>query len=255
MVRPVRSLSLVYTGDMESSSNLAFVLTRPLDFKHQEDCSALRLDCRPPRHLRGVYSAEPPHPRLRRVGGCSVHQLLHPLPVGGYLVHQLLPSRQRRVVYSAEPPHPPLQRGGGCSVYQHLPLVPVEGSLDQLRLVSSSIARLFHFNPSAMPETNTHHGIPPHLRMLLKSQHHPETYSEQVCLSHSFNTFNTSDSYSHSQCLLFALSLPSTHHACINLGTTEKICIEEWRTPALKHLKGTILQLLHGIPTRLFLGL
>ena len=38
--------------------------------------------------------------------------------------------------------------------------MPVEGSLDQLRLVRSSIARLFHFNPSAMPETNTHHGIP-----------------------------------------------------------------------------------------------
>lgn len=145
---------------MESSSNLAFVLTRPLDFKHQEDCSALRLDRRPSRHLRGVYSAEPPHLRLRRVGGCSVHQLLHPLPVGGYLVHQLLPSHQRRVVYSAEPPHPPRQRGGGCSVHQHLPLMPVEGSLDQLRLVRSSIARLFHFNPSAMPETNTHHGIP-----------------------------------------------------------------------------------------------
>jgi len=147
LVRPVRSLSLVYTGDVESSPNLAFVLTRPLDFKHQEDCSALRLDRRPPRHLRGVYSAEPPHPRLRRVGGCSVHQLLHPLPVGGYLVHQLLPSRQRRVVYSAEPLHPPLQRGGGCSVHQHLPLMPVEGSLDQLRLVSSSIARLFILAP------------------------------------------------------------------------------------------------------------
>ena len=199
MVRPVRSLSLVYTGDVESSSNLSFVLTRPLDFKHQEDCSALRLDRRPPRHLRGVYSAEPPHPRLRRVGGCSVHQLLHPLPVGGYLVHQLLPSRQRRVVYSAEPLHPPLQRGGGCSVHQHLPLMPVEGSLDQLRLVSSSIARLFILAPvPCQRQINTHHGILSHLRMLLKSQHHPETYSEQVCLSHSFNTFDTSDSYSHS---------------------------------------------------------